>query len=105
MCEKSSAHNIIIGAVELEEEKLSWLKRSEYGFSGWLPEVDFIRGRREGREVVEPSLICDADIEIHDDCAFFGTPILILLRSYLCLYRKLCALFDKNITLWRLFGQ
>jgi hypothetical protein len=105
MGKKSSTHNIIIGAMELEEEQSSRLKGSEYGFSGWLPKVDFVWGRREGREVVEPSLICNAYEKIHDGCAFFGTPIFILLRSYLCLYRKLCALFDKNITLWWLFGQ
>lgn len=48
MGEKSTACNIIIGAVELEEEEFSGSKGSEGGFSGWLPEVDFVWGRGEG---------------------------------------------------------
>jgi len=34
MCKKSTAYYIIIGAVELEEQQFSWMKRSECGFSG-----------------------------------------------------------------------
>jgi hypothetical protein len=42
MAEESSADNVILGAVQLEQERLADVKISELSVSAGLPEIDFI---------------------------------------------------------------
>ena len=60
---ESAACNLVIWAMELEQEWLERLERSEGATTAWLPEVDLIRSVC-GLEA-KPTVIGHSDIQFH----------------------------------------
>jgi len=63
MSEKPAAHDEILGAVEFEEERLTWLEAFESSAAAWLPEIDFV-----GLQLAEeskPVVIGNGDVTPH----------------------------------------
>jgi hypothetical protein len=61
---KSASHNVVLGAVELEEEWLAGLERPEQTASAWLPEVQLVEVRA-AFEIAIPVFIGDANPSTH----------------------------------------
>jgi hypothetical protein len=64
MAEESSADNVILRAVQLEQERLADVKISELSVPAGLPEIDFIGPVQAGQKV-EPFTIRDSHEEAH----------------------------------------
>jgi len=50
--------------MKLEKIEIARAKSPELGTCRRLPEVDFIDGR-QGSQIIEPVMICDADVEFN----------------------------------------
>jgi hypothetical protein len=64
VAEKAAADNVIVGAVQLEEERLADLESAQLLLPAGLPKVDFVEPIQASQEI-EPITIRDSDEEAH----------------------------------------
>ena len=64
IAEESAAHDVILGAVQFEEEGLAGLKYTKLSAAAGLPEINFVRSSTP-REIGEPVVVRDSHVESH----------------------------------------
>jgi len=64
VAEESTADDVIVRAMQFEEERLTDLESPELLLPAWLPEVDLVEPVQAGQEI-EPITIRDTDEEAH----------------------------------------